>query len=431
MTVLTEPSERRPDSKAGARSARLALICHVYPPEHAPAGVMIEELAEDLAARGHRVTVVTGWPNHPAGVLFPGWRRRWRSVEQDTRGFRVIRCGHSIHPRGGSGWRLWYYLTFGMSTLLSGCGAGRLDAVLCLSTPVFGSWTAWLLARLRGARFVYSIFDLHPEAAANAGLMGRGLVYRALRACDSLLCRLSDCIVTLGPGLRAEILARGICAEKVSVVPLWLDGGKIRPGPRDNPWRREQEIPLGTFVALYAGTIGYISGAEMLIETARHLSSRRDILILCVGEGAVRDHLVEAAAAQGLSNVRFLPFQPASELSDVQATADVGLVTLRPDAGRTSVPSKVLGYLAAARPVIAAVAPESDTARMIESCACGLVTPCLDGAALARAIQDLADDPDNRLRMGQRGRACLEKAFDRSTCVQSYERLLTGAGGVS
>lgn len=411
---------------AGGRPLSIVVICHVYPPEHAPAGVMMSELAADLAEGGYRVTVLTGWPNHPAGVLYPGWRARWRSVEQDPKGFRVIRCGHSIRPRGGMVWRLWYYLTFAISSLVAGIGAGRCDAVLCLSTPIFGSWAAWLLARIKGARFVYGVFDLHPEAAASVGLIGRGLSYRVLRCADTALCRRSDAVATLGPGLREQILARGVDPARVAVVPFWIDGEKIQPGPRDNPWRRAQGLAPGTFIALYAGTIGYVSGAEVLVETARHLSVRDDILILCVGEGPVKDSVMKAATDLGLKNLQFLPFQPASVLDQVQAAADVGLVTLLPDAGKTSVPSKVLGYLAAGRPVIASVAPDSDTAELVRQGACGRVTACSDPAALAQAIRELAADPAACLDLGRRARAHFEQHFDRRIGTRAWEQLLSG-----
>lgn len=410
--------------KPCAKQLDVALVCHVYPPEHAPAGVMVAELAEDLTAMGHQVTVITGWPSHPAGVLFPGWHAKWRHTEKEPRGFRVIRCGHSIHPRGGMFWRLWYYCTFAISSFVNGAFAGHFDAVLCLSTPIFGSWTAWLLARVKGARFVYAIFDLHPEAAANSGLMARGTAYRVLRAADTLLCRLASSIVTLSEGLRAEIIARGISKEKVNVVPFWLDGRKVKPGPRDNGWRRAQGIAPQTFVALYAGTIGHISGAEVLIEAAQRLCAREDILLLCVGEGPVKERLEEAAAQLGLKNIRFLPFQPACVLSEVLATADVGLVTLLPEAGKASIPSKVLGYLAAGRPVIASVAPESDTAKMIQLGACGRVVACGDAGALASAIREFADNPEMGLEMGRRSRNYFEHAFSRSSCVRAYEQLL-------
>ena len=151
------------------------------------------------------------------------------------------------------------------------------------------------------------------------------------------------------------------------------------------------------------GTIGYVSGAEILIEAARVLKSRRDILILCVGGGPLRDRLADTAARERLDNLRFLPFQPAEDLDQVQATADIGLVTLLSDAGKTSVPSKVLGYLAAGRPVVASVAADSDTAKMVEEAGCGRVTTCMDPVALAGAIRELADDPDTRSAMGKTG----------------------------
>ena len=401
------------------------LICHVYPPEHAPAGVMVRELAEDLAARGHRVTVITGWPNHPDGVLQPGWKARWRELGREN-GYRVLRCGHVIHPRTGIFWRMAYYLSFGVGSLINGLAAGRCDAVLCLSTPVFGSWTAWLLARLKGARFLYTIFDLHPEAARNAGLMREGRLYRLLRAADTALCHRSDAITTLSKAMKRSITERGLPPEKTTVVPFWLDARKIRPHDRDNPWRRKMGIAPDTFVALYAGTIGYISGAEMLVDVAGRLADRPDILLLIVGGGPVKDSLRLSAERQGLGNIRFLPFQPAEELNDMQATADVGLVSLFSSAGETSIPSKVLGYLAAGRPVVASVTADSPTAQQILKARCGVAVPCQDAAAMAQAISSLRDDPTSARQMGANARQCLLAEYSREHCTGLYEVLLSG-----
>jgi colanic acid biosynthesis glycosyl transferase WcaI len=404
----------------------IVLICHVYPPEVAPAGFMVRELAEDLTAAGHRVTVLTGWPNHPRGVLFEGWRARFRAVERDPPGFRVIRCGHSIHPRKRMFWRVWYYLTFAASTFVNGLAAGPFDAVLCLSTPIFGSWSAWLLARLKGARFVYDIFDLHPEGAESEGLIRKGLVYRLWRWQDILLCRASDVLVTLGHSMKRLIEARGIPGEEVAIVLFWIDADRIRPGPRDNAWRRAQKIPPEKFVALYAGTIGYSSGAGILAEVAERLRDRPDILLLCVGEGMVKDDLMRRAHQRHLENIKFLPFQPEEVLADMQATADVGLVTTLPEAGKSSIPSKVLGYMAAGRPVIASVALDSDTAEMIRRADCGLVAPCQDASALADAIRRAADDREGVERMGRNARRCLLEHYSRGHCVRLYEALLCG-----
>jgi glycosyltransferase involved in cell wall biosynthesis len=401
------------------------LICHVYPPEHAPAGVMIRELAEDLGARGHRVTVITGWPNHPDGVLQPGWKARWRELGREN-GYRVLRCGHVIHPRTGIFWRMAYYLSFAVGSLINGLAAGRCDAVLCLSTPVFGSWTAWLLARLKGARFLYTIFDLHPEAARNAGMLAEGRLYHFLRTGDTALCWRSDAIVTLSEEMKRQIVDRGVDPPGVHVVPFWMDENRIRPSHRRNAWRRSQGIPDEAFVALYAGTIGFISGAGILADAAEILADREDILILIVGEGPVKESLAAERDRRGLQNILLLPFQPEEHLNDVQATGDVGLVSLLPEAGQTSVPSKVLGYMAAGRPIVASVAEDSPTGEMIRLADCGLVTAPCAAAGLAAAIKKLADDRAAADQMGENGRRYLVSHYGRSACVDRYERIVSG-----
>lgn len=402
------------------------LICHVYPPEYAPAGVMVRELAENLSRAGHTVTILTGWPHHPQNKLYDGWKASFHRVETDPAGFRVIRCGHSFGVRKGIAFRMLYYFTFAISTLLNGLRAGRADAVLCLSTPVFGSWTAWLLARLKRARFVYDIFDLHPEGAMHAGLLKEGAAYRLLRRWDTRLCKWSDSIATLSEPMSRAIVQRGVAPEKVTIVPFWLDERRISPRDRDNPWRREQGIPTDKFIALYAGTIGYISGAEILVQAACLLADREDILLLMVGEGIVKDKIMEQARAAGLKNIRFLPFQPHEVLADVQATADVGLVSLLPESGNTSIPSKVLGYMAAGRPVVASVLDSSGTAEMIRSAGCGLVTPSRDPRAFADAIAQLADDREDARRKGANARAHMLANYSRAACCRQYEQLLGG-----
>ncbi len=404
----------------------IALIVHVYPPEYAPAGVMVQELAEDLVARGHSVTVITGWPNHPRGVLYDGWRARFRFMEYHSDGYRLLRCGHSVHPRGRIFWRMWYYLTFGVSTFINGLAVGRIDAILSLSTPLFGAWAACLLAKCKGARFVHDVFDLHPETARRAGLLSDGTLYRLLRRASTLVCRKSDAIATLSEVMKLSIMDRGVAGEKIVVVPFWIDTNKVRPGDRNNPWRQSRQIPPEKFVALYAGTIGYISGAGILAEAADMLADREDILILVVGEGVAKQALQRRASQLALKNIRFLPFQPAEVLGDVQATADVGLVSLLPEAGETSVPSKVLGYLAAARPVIASVRPDSGTAVMIREGNCGWVVPCQDAASLAEAIRNAADDRQTTSRLGLNGREFLLAAYGREKCTGMYEAILTG-----
>ena len=403
----------------------ILLVCYAYPPEVAPGGVGHKELAEDLTRAGHNVTVLTGWPNHPRGVLFPGWEARFRQVERMPEGFRIIRCGHSIHPRTMF-WRLLHYFTFAVSSLVNGLAAGPFDAVMDDSTPIFGAWTAWLLARLKGARCVYWIHDMYPETAVDAGLMAPGPLYRLLLWADTVLCRKSDIVATISEAMRRKVLERGIAPEKVVLAPHWQDGRKVRFTGRDNPWRRRQGIPLDKFVALHAGTLGFISGAEVMVLAAENLRNRPDILLLIVGEGVVKEHLVRKAQELRLENVRFLPFQPAEDLADMQSTGDVSLVTLIPQSGENTIPSRVLGYLAAGRPVIASIRGDTPTAEMIRSQNLGIVTPPQEGKALAEAIAYAADHRQEMERIGRNSREFFMSHYDRQVATKVCERLLRG-----
>lgn len=393
------------------------LLCPVYPPEHCAAGVNIAELAEDLAKVGHSVTVITGWPSHPAGKLYDGWHARFRSVEQVREGYRLIRCLHSFVSRRGIPSKLWYYFTYTVSTFIAGLMAGKADVVLFCSLPLFNGANL-LLARLKGAQSLYWIHDVHPETSRNAGMIREGsLTYRLSLALDRFVCRHSTQVATLTDAMRETLLKRGLDPAKVILMRHWVDPQKISPRSRDNPWRREQAIDLGKFVVLHAGTMGYISGAEVIVDAAQRLRQRQDILFLIVGDGPLKQRLMDTARELGLPNVKFLPFQPAEVLADVQATGDVGLVTLLPETGETSIPSKMHGYTAAARPVIASVAPDCPTARMVRDGQFGMVCPSQDASALADAIAHLADHRDVAQQMGQCARRAFLSTFDRTECV--------------
>jgi colanic acid biosynthesis glycosyl transferase WcaI len=404
----------------------MVLICHVFPPEPNTGGLMTRDLAEDLTRAGHDVTVLTGWPNFPQGTLYQGWRARFRQVDRRAEGYRVIRCGHSIHPRERMSWRLWYYFTFAVSSLLNGLAAGRVDSVMIDSTPLFGTWSGWLLARLKRARAVYWIQDLHPETALDSGMIRPGVAARVLRRADTALCRRCDVVATITESMRQACLRRGLGPAHVVIASTWLDPAKFPLAPRDNPWRRSQGIGPETFLVLHAGTIGFISAPIVMIDAAERLRHRRDILLLFVGGGMMKDHLVAETRRRKLENVRFLPYQPAEAVPEVQAASDVSLVTLSSQSGGSSVPSRMIGYIAAGRPVIASVRQDSAIAATVQEGSFGFITPPEDPDALAKAILYAADHREELVHLGQRARQFFLKAYDRKAWTAVCESLLTG-----
>ncbi len=401
---------------------RVLLVCTVYPPEIAPAGVMTQELAADLTAQGHDVTVLTGWPSYPKGELFPGYRRRLRSVQR-ANGYRVIRVWHTLLKRKRVVSRILWFFTFAVSSFFNILLCGRLDVVYAHSTPTFGPPLTWLACWLKRAKYVYGIYDIYPEAAAEVGVVRQGLVYRACRCLDTCICHRAASIPTLSEGLRRTLMSRGLPEEKIPVIPFWLDAEQIKPLARDSDWRRENGIEPGAFVVLYAGTIGQISGAGMMADVAAAMSDQPGLLFLFVGEGVAKDRIQQRSQELGLTNMRFFPFQPADRLSEVQATADVGVVTLLPGSGRNSIPSKMLGYMAAGRGVVASVDPESDTATAIQQAGCGLAVPCQDVQGMVQAIRR-AMEPGVARQWGQAARKQFLARYSRSANTAKYIELL-------
>ena len=404
---------------------RILILSLVYPPEHAPAGIMVAELAHELARAGHAVTVLTGFPSHPTGRLFPGWKAKLLSREQPEESFTLLRCLHSFVPRFGALGKMWYHFTFAVSSFWAGLWAGRFDVVVLQSTPAFCGPAAILLAWIKKAKTFYWVHDIHPESAINAGLLKEGALSTVMKATDSWVCRRANLVATMTDDMREVLLARGLPAEHVIVQRHWLDEDRIQPsGP--NGWREKHGISPAVFVALHAGTIGYVSGALVIVEAAKVSAQRPGILFLFVGDGPLKAELQEKAKEYGLTNVRFLPFQSEEDLSSMLASADVGLVTLKAQSAATSIPSKMHGYTSAGRPVIASVAPGSAVARFIHVGGFGWAVPPADPEALAGAVLQAAADAGECRRRGQKAREFFVSEFGRRVVVNGFRQKLEG-----
>jgi colanic acid biosynthesis glycosyl transferase WcaI len=404
---------------------KILIISAVFPPEIAAAGFMAEELAEELILKGHKVLIITGWPSYPEGYLFKDWEARFWKIVKNENNLKIVRVGHIFGDRTNTLLRFFYFISFSFSSFFAGLFSGSIDKVICLSTPIFGTWSSWILAKIKVATFFYEIFDLHPESAYNAGLLKKeSPIYKIWYFQDRLLCKKSDIIVTLSNTMKNEISQRGININKIYTIPFWIDTDRIIPKSRINDWRIKNNISSDTFVALYAGTIGYISGVDILIEVSNLIRTYANILILIVGEGVMKENLMRKALFTGCNNIRFLPFQPEDELSDMFATADVGLITLLENAGKTSVPSKILGYLAAERPVIASVSNDSGTAELINEGRCGIIAGCQNARSIAEAIIFAYDNSGEMGKIGKRGRQHIQNKYSKKVCASQYESLL-------
>jgi colanic acid biosynthesis glycosyl transferase WcaI len=404
------------------------ITTQVFPPEIHPTAVMVRQLAGYLARRGHDVTVACGHPHHPTGRLPDGWSRRL--FQREVRdGVRVIRGWHAISPSRHIAVRAAVFVSQAAGTAtVAALAAPRPDVVVNYGPPFVGPLLSAAIAKAHRAPLLSVVYDIYPDVVIGSGKLTNPLLIAAARRAERAQYGVSDRILVLSEGFRRKLEAKGVRPEKVVTIPVWLDTNEITPRSRDNAWRSRHAIDPETKVVLYAGTIGLVSGARVAVDAAERLRARSGVLFLFVGEGQVKDELEAEARASRLPNVRFLPFQPRQDLCDVQASADVSLVTLAPGRGETSVPSKVIGYMAAGRPVVASVDLDCDTADAVRSSGCGVVVPPGDAEALASAVDGLLSDEDARRRMGRRARTAFEEQYGAEAALRRYADVLESLG---
>jgi colanic acid biosynthesis glycosyl transferase WcaI len=398
---------------------KITFVCAVFPPEPEPAGVMARQLAERLSSDGHSVSMIVPVPNRPGGRIYEGYQGNSGRFETASCGYAITRCSHWLIGRERQVLsRVLENVTFGITSAWAALRRGRPDVLVIETWPLFAVQCCALLAQWWNVPFVYYIQDVYPEALEQSNyLRSRSLAARILRRWDARLCRQSAKIVVISPSMFNLVKeSRNLAAEKLTVISNWQDATEFSAQSIGATWRAEQGISPSTFVAMFAGTLGHVSGAEVLVEVADLLRQHRSTLILCVGDGVRKQGMLEKARVLGLDNIRFLPFQPRERVVEVQQSADVMLLTMQVQSSDTSVPSKLVSYMAAGRPVICAANSTTTVARIVAESGAGVVLPPQDAYAIARAILDLTGRAADVEQMGRRARAYFEEnmTFDRA-----------------
>ena len=300
------------------------------------------------------------------------------------------------------------------------------DVVISSNAPLDVQVGAYHAARAAGAAFIFWLQDVYSDAIARhlrRKLPGLGHV-AALRfiALERSLLRQADRVVAITDDFRPRLQEWNVKLERVITVENWAPLDDITPRPKDNAWAREHGLHDRP-VILYSGTLGLKHNPALLLEVAKRLQADEpEARLVVVSEGLGADWLRERGS--DLSTLVLLPFQPFDRLADVIGTADIVVAILEPDAGVFSVPSKVLSYLAAGRPIIGAIPAENLAARLIAQKGAGIVVSPLDPDALAAACIDLLAREDDRREMGHQARAYAESAFDIGRIADRFEGLL-------
>lgn len=402
---------------------KILIVSQYYKPEviHVP-----PTLAQGLAQLGHDVTVITGFPNYPAGRIFPGYRQRLRHTEQD--GPVTVRrvplwISHSENPVG----RFLNYLSFAFSAFLAMASTPKPDVTYVYATqmtPVIGPS---IMRFVFGRPYVMHIQDLWPESVTGSSLVGGGvtprIIGKLLAPWLAFLYRQADATIAIAPTMAAVLMSRGVPGPRIHTIFNWANESVLNDSaapPADRTRRSGNPARV-----IYAGNLGDHQDLETVLRAVSAISDVENIHFDLYGSGVAENRLRKIATDLGLHNVTFHGRLPAEAMKQVYDDCDFQLITLRDrEIFRGTIPSKLQASLFYGSPVLTNVA--GDVTRLCEEVGFGL--SCEPGSidAMASMFRRAAEtSASERAAMSTAGRSFYRSHMSYAQGVASVAAVLS------
>jgi len=405
---------------------RITFLCQYFPPEMGAPSARTFEHARHWASLGHDVTVITGFPNHPTGVIRPEYRGSFVKRER-VEGIDLLRAWVYVAANKGFTKRVLNFLSFFFSSVtLGGLMTRRPDVVVGTSPQFFCAVAAYCLSVIKRAPFVFEVRDIWPQSAVELGALKNRLLIRLLETIENRLYQRAALIVPVAESTQHYLISKGVPAEKIRIVPNGVDA-KYLSSARAAPDRLREELGLeGKFIVSYIGTHGMSHALEVVLQAAKKLERDPEIHFLFVGEGAEKESLKRLAAELQLDNTTFINQQTRERLLSFYCASDLSVVPLkRLPIFKKVLPSKLFELMGVGCPVICSV--EGEAAALVTTAEAGVCIEPENVDALVEAVIRLRGDRELRDRMSGNGRSFVRKSYLRSTLAEKYLNALETA----
>lgn len=385
-------------------------------PEFGSAPILMNELATYLAQKGHDVEVVTTMPR---GSKNSQYNKRLY-IKEHKDGFTVIRflTNTTPHPIG----RFIAWTIYTCWTVLNVLRIGRGDIMFLRSPPLQLGLTGLFARKLKNARAILNVQDIHPDLAIESGILKNRLAIKVVKKFEKWIYDKVNEIVVISDGFRKNLSKKGVSNQKITVIPNWVDCDFLKPYSKNNYMAQRLNL-VDKFTVMYSGTITISSflSLKRIIEVASQLRDDDDITFVIVGDGLKKHILQEKISELALNNVNLLPFQQYGDLPYLLAASDILIVPLDEDKSVLSVPSKLYNYMAAGRPILCLAEKEAEPTRIINDARCGVtVAPdCID--EISDTIKKLKSSKKIREYFGKNARIYAVENFSKAKILQKYE----------
>jgi glycosyltransferase involved in cell wall biosynthesis len=371
------------------------------------------EIATHLISKGHQVTIITSPISYLTGQKSTNSAHNKQNPSIGLKIFRTY-AYPALHKSFIH--RVINFITFMGSSFIKSLQVRHVDLIWGTSPPIFQAFTAWLIARLKRVPFLLEVRDLWPAFAIEVGVLRSPVLIRLSLWLESFLYRHADIVVVNSPGYIEHVKNKG--AKRIEMIPNGSDAGMFKPQEKGITFRKKHGFE-NKFLIIYAGAHGISNDMQVILQSAKLLSSNPKIHFILVGDGKEKTALRQKAHEMCLSNLTFMDPISKNQIAEVFSASDACIAILKPlELYKTTYPNKVFDYMAAGRPVLLAI--DGVIRKVVEEAKCGLFVQPGNPNDLADKSVWLSQHLVEARQMGKAGRDKIIKKYDRSALADQF-----------
>lgn len=404
---------------------KLLVYAHYYYPDVASTGQILKELCEGLE-ENFDITVICVVPSY-TGKIDNKYKKE-KYYFENINNIKVIRVRVPEFGKENKRSRILNLLAYFFRAIWATFKSGKQDYVFSISQPpILGGILGVIGKYIKKAKFIYNIQDFNPEQTMAVGYAKNKLLLSFAMWLDKLSCRLSDKVIVVGRDMQ-ETLKNRFKNKKVPIntfINNWINEKEVYPLPSDDERVLEFKRKYGLenkIVIMYSGNIGLYYDLENLIKVIGRFKDREDVVFAFVGDGSVKQKLVNYVNENNLTNVKFIPYQPKEDLIYSLNAGDVHWVVNSRGIKGVSVPSKLYGVMAVAKPVLGVLEEGSEARLIIEECGCGICIEPSKYDDIYETINNILNNSDKYRKLGIKGKEYIDKYIKKDVAIEKYEK---------
>ncbi|MDU2155644.1 glycosyltransferase family 4 protein [Clostridium sp.] len=404
---------------------KLLVYAHYYYPDVASTGQILKELCEGLK-KNFDITVICVVPSY-TGKIDNDYKKE-KYYFENINDIKVIRVKVPEFSKENKKSRIVNLLAYFFRAIWATFKSGKQDYVFSISQPpILGGLLGIIGKYIKNAKFIYNIQDFNPEQTMAVGYSKNKLLLGFVMWLDKLSCKVSDKVIVVGRDMQETLKGR-FKNKKVpnnTFINNWINEKEIYPLPSNNEkvleFKRKYGLENKTII-MYSGNIGLYYDLENLIKVIGRFRDREDVVFTFIGDGTVKQKLVDYVNKNNLTNVKFIPYQPKEDLNYSLNAGDIHWVVNAKGIKGVSVPSKLYGVMAAGKTVLGVLEEGSEARLIIEECGCGVCIEPSQYDVICKKIDDILNDIDNYKKIGFRGKEYVDKYIKKDVAVSKYEK---------